>query len=221
MAALQSPPGADTTVATQTSRPAHGLIHAPGMDVIRRAMAFFIPLAVLATLGCGLIGLEVQQSLRSDANDPQFQLAEDAATRLDAGSTPAFVVDRTAAVDVATSLAPFTIVFDSQHKVLAANGRLDGGIPVPPAGMLDAAGSGSPNAITWQPRDGVRIATVTVAWSGGFVLVGRSLTRVEQQESTAELLAGASLPAILVLLALASLVSAWVWPSGRTAGTAS
>jgi hypothetical protein len=189
--------------------------HAPSTDVIRRALAFFIPLAVLATAGCGLVALEIQQGLRSGANDPQFQLADDAATRLNAGSNPALVLDRATPVDLSTSLAPFTIVFDSSHKVLAANARLDGGIPVPPAGMLDAAGSGSPNAVTWQPRDGVRIATVTVTWSGGFVLVGRSLSRVEQQESTAEFLAGAALPATLAVLALASLLSAWLWPIGR------
>jgi hypothetical protein len=44
----------------------------------------------------------------------------------------------------------------------------------------------------WQPREAVRIATVTVAWKGGTVLAGRSLRLVEQRVTTAELIAGAA-----------------------------
>jgi hypothetical protein len=90
---------------------------------------------------------------------------------------------------------------------------LDGGIPVPPHGLLDAAKPGSPSAVTWQPRDGVRIATVTVAWKSGFVLAGRSLDRVEKQEWNAELLAGAAWLCILAALAAASAAAGWLWPS--------
>jgi hypothetical protein len=183
-----------------------------GVDVVRRALAFFLPVAVLATLGCGLIYVEVQQDLRSGANDPQYQMAEDAATKLNSGTSPTFVVNRAAVVDLSRSLATFVIVFDADHKVLNSNAWLDGGIPVPPPGVLDRASSGTPNAVTWQPRDGVRVATVTVAWNGGFVLVGRSLTRVEQQEDTAGLLAGVALPLILLALAFASFLAALLWP---------
>lgn len=179
---------------------------------LKRALAFFLPVAVLATLACGLVYLEVQQDQRSGANDPQYQLAQDAAARLDAGAGPSGVVDTGVAVDPSTSLAPFVIIFDAGHSVLAANATLDGGVPVPPAGVLDAARNGSPNAITWQPRAGVRIATVTVAWLGGFVLAGRSLARVEEQERNAELLAGAAWIFALGALAAASLVAACLWP---------
>jgi hypothetical protein len=96
-----------------------------------RAVAFFLPLAVLATMICGLIYLEVQQDQRSGANDPQFQLAVDAASRLDSGTAPGGVVDARVQVDPSTSLAPFVIVFDSNHSVLAANATLDGGVPAP------------------------------------------------------------------------------------------
>lgn len=163
-------------------------------------------------MSCGLIYAEVQQALRSGANDPQYQMAEDTASRLDAGAKPADLVDTTATVDAATSLAPFTIVFDSSGRVLASDVTLDGGQPVPPRGVLNAAKPGSPNAVTWQPRAGVRIASVTVAWSGGTVLVGRSLARVEEQEWNAELIAGAACLASLVALAGAAVAAAWVWP---------
>ena len=60
--------------------------------VIRRALAFFLPVAVLATLCCGLVYGAVQQDLRMGANDPQLQLAEDAARALDAGAPAATLV---------------------------------------------------------------------------------------------------------------------------------
>jgi hypothetical protein len=183
--------------------------------LIRRAAAIFLPLAVLATLTCGLIYAEVQQDQRSGANDPQFQLAEDAAARLNAGASPGSVVDSGLSVDLAASLAPFVIVFDSGHSVLATDATLEGGRPAPPAGVLDAARTGSPNAVTWQPRGGVRIAAVVVAWQGGTVLVGRSLRRVEEQETNAELTAGAAWLAMLIALAAASVAAAWLWPPGN------
>jgi hypothetical protein len=180
--------------------------------IARRAAAFFVPVAVLATVACGLVYVEVQQELRAGANDPQYQLAEDAAARLDAGTAPASLVDAAQNVDLASSLAPFVIVFDSSHAVIATNATLDGGSPAPPHGVLDAARPGSPSAVTWQPRSGLRLATVTATWKGGFVLAGRSLSRVEQLESNAELIAGAAWLVGLLALAGASLAAAWIWP---------
>ena len=188
-----------------------------GSGIIRRAAAFFLPAAVLATLMCGLVYAEVQQAERGGANDPQYQLAEDAAARLAAGASPASVLlEADRSVDLATSLATFTVVFDASHSVLAADATLDGGRPAPPAGVLDAATPGSPNAVTWQPRGGIRIAAVVVAWPGGTVLVGRSMRRVEQQESTALLIAAAAWLATLAALAVASVAAAGLWPGRST-----
>jgi hypothetical protein len=182
--------------------------------VVRRAVAIFVPLAVLATLTSGLVYVETQQALRSSGNDPQFQMAQDAAARLDAGASPASIAG-TATVDAATSLAPFMTIFDSSDQVLASNATLDGSVPVPPAGVLDSARKGSPNAVTWEPRAGVRIASVTASWSGGTILVGRSLQRVEEQEWNAELIAGAAWLASLVGLVVAAFVAAWMWPASE------
>jgi hypothetical protein len=139
----------------------------------RRAAALFLPVAVLLTVACGLVYVEVQQDLRGGANDPQYQLARDAAARLDAGAAPSSVLDAAPPVDLASSLAPFIIVFDTSYAVLATSATLDDGAPAPPHGVLDAARSGSSSAVTWQPRGGIRLATVTVTWRGGFVLAGR------------------------------------------------
>ena len=174
---------------------------------VRRAAAVFLPLACVATLLCGLLYAVVQQDLRSGANDPQLQLAEDAARALDGGAGPASVVG-SPPVDIAASLAPFLEVFDASGNVLASSARLDGRDPVPPIGVLDHARTSSPNAVTWQPRAGVRIASVTVAWQGGTVLAGRSLREVERREDRLLLLVGAGWAGTMVALVVVSVLTA-------------
>lgn len=145
----------------------------------------WLPFAVVITFAAGVAyGLD-QQNLRSAANDPQIQLAEDAATRLDAGAAPATVVPSSGVpVDIARSLAPFVIVYDAGDTPLASSGRLDGAVPVPPQGV-SASARVAEDRVTWQPRAGVRIAAVVVAFHGGTVLAGRSLRVVEQRADDA------------------------------------
>ena len=180
--------------------------------LVRRALAFLLPLAVLATLCCGLVYAADQQGLRSGANDPQIQMANDAATALDAGAEPSGVVSD-GRIDVGQSLAPFLVVFDTSGKVLATDGQLDGHDPIPPAGVLTRPANNSPVIVTWQPANGVRIAAVVVPWHGGTVLAGRSLAQVKIRENSALLIVIAAWVAMLVALALASLAAAWFWPT--------
>jgi hypothetical protein len=118
-------------------------------------------------------------------------------------------------VDVARSLAPFLVIFDSTGKVLATDGQLDGHDPIPPSGVMASAANNPPDMVTWQPRGGVRIAAVVVSWDGGTVLAGRSLAQVEVRENNALLITLAAWVAMLVALALASLAAAWLWPADR------
>lgn len=46
------------------------------------------------------------------------------------------------------------------------------------------------NRLTWQPREGVRIAAVIVFYQDGFVLAGRSLREVEIREAQVTQFAG-------------------------------
>ena len=182
-------------------------------DLAIRAVILFLPLAVMATALSGLVYLVTQQSLRSGANELPLTLAIDAGTRLDAGTQPESVVASgawagTATVDVAASLSPFIVVFDGGGKVLATNAQLDGGLPTPPLGVLAAATTAVPNRVTWQPRPGVRIATVTARWRGGTVLVGRSLREVERREDLVLQLVGFGWAATMFALAGVSALAA-------------
>jgi hypothetical protein len=172
---------------------------------VRRAAAVWVPLAIATTVMAGLVYGAVQQSLRTGADDPQRQIAEDAAARLSSGARPEDVATGPS-VDLAASLAPFTIVYGADGGVVASTGLLDGRAPTPPEGVLRAAVDGGSNAITWEPQDGVREAIVVFPWSassaGGTVLVGRSLRAVEEREDTLTLMVGAGLVVALVASAV-------------------
>lgn len=132
----------------------------------------------------GLIYATVQQVLRSDANDPQIQMAEDAAAALGAGEqVQSFVPVQK--IDIATSLASFMIVFDASGNPLASSAQLDGQVPTIPSGIFAYVKQNGEDRVTWQPQPGVRIAAVVTRFQGthpGFVLAGRSLREVEARE---------------------------------------
>jgi hypothetical protein len=146
-----------------------------------RAFLYWLPLAFCLTVLAGLVYVAVQQNYRQGANDPQIQMAEDAAAQLEAGQQPGTVVG-SITVDMARSLAPFLIVYDEAGQVVAASVQLDGNVPAIPPGVLDAARQSGENRLTWQPQEGVRDASVVIHFAGshpGFVLAGRSLREVE------------------------------------------
>jgi hypothetical protein len=143
--------------------------------------------------GCALLviifaTIEVtgQQMLRTGANDPQIQFAEDISVALQNGTEPKLIIpDETAQVDMAGSLTTYVLIYDNDGNVMAGNGRVNGGLPTPPKGVFDVARSLGQNRITWQPMPGVRSAIVIKHVPGdhpGFVLVGRSLREVEIRE---------------------------------------
>lgn len=148
------------------------------MQRIKTIFRIWLPFVVVITAFCALGYTSVQQAYRQGANDPQIQMAEDAAAALtNGGSADAVVPANRVSLD--QSLAPFLIVYDAKGTVLASSVTLDGQTPGLPDGVLDSAKQMGEDRITWQPRDGVRIAAVIVPYQNGFVLAGRSLREVE------------------------------------------
>ena len=67
-----------------------------------------------------------------------------------------------------------------------ATGYLNQAIPAPPHGVFDYLRTHHTDTVSWQPQPNVRIAAVMQRVSGpnpGFLLAGRSLRIVEEQES--------------------------------------
>jgi len=145
----------------------------------------WLPPAFLTTALSALVYLAAQQVGRQLANDPQIQLARDAAIALATGRPVESVVP-TPDVNYGRSLAPFLMVLDDAGTVVASSGRLNGRMPEFPAGVLDHARQTGEERVTWQPEPGVRLATVVVRRpdaAGGFVIAGRSLSETEARYS--------------------------------------
>lgn len=153
------------------------------MKIIKKVIRIWLPLALIISALCGLVYLVEQQALRMTANDPQIQLAEDAADALTNGASAESVIpiDK---VNIASSLAPFMIVFDDSGNPVASSALLHDQIPAYPEGVFDHVRKNGEDRVTWQPEPGVRIASVVVAYSGaqnGFVMAGRSLRETEKR----------------------------------------
>jgi hypothetical protein len=133
------------------------------MRLIRYTLKYWLPLAAAISAVCGTIYLAVQQDMRMGLNDPQIQMAEDAAHALESGTSPtALMPVGVPQVDIAQSLAPYMIIFDAQGKPLASGAILHGSVPVPPPGVFDFTRKNQEDRISWQPEPGVRSAVVIV-----------------------------------------------------------
>ncbi|MFI5271121.1 MAG: hypothetical protein ACHQT9_03700 [Candidatus Saccharimonadales bacterium] len=129
----------------------------------------------------GTIYIVVQQVQRNDANYPQIQIAEDTAARLNQGAKPPSLTN--GKVDIKTSLAPFTIIYDKSGNIVSGEGYLDGSVAEAPFGILKNAENHPYHWISWQPEGDVRIAAVTVSANKYYVLSGRNLKEVEKYEN--------------------------------------
>jgi len=181
---------------------------------------------ILTVLG-GSAAIAFQQLLRRGADEPQIQMADEYAAGLASGQRPADVIPAPVVlaltphvgwrggdevrtnqiqlargVDIGRSLQPFAVVYDDSGSPVLSNGFLDQAVPVPPHGIFNYLRSYPIDMFTWQPRLGVRIAAVARRVDGphpGFIIVGRSLTPVEEQE---ELLRRATFIGWFVLVGL-------------------
>ncbi len=172
-----------------------------------RAVALWVPIAVAVTGLAAVVYRAVQQDLRQGANDPQIQMAEDAAARLNAGAAPMAVMP-SEQVDLAGSLQAYVMVFDASSRLVASSATLNGQAPPFPPSVFDAARSRGQDRITWQPAPGVRSAVVVQPWRDGFVVVGRSLRLAEERIDQIFLLTGLVWLLTLGCTAVAALLAA-------------
>ncbi|MBU6388866.1 hypothetical protein KGQ72_03275 [Patescibacteria group bacterium] len=199
--------------------------------LISRAFALWMPFLVAIT-GFFLFAVwAVQQNYRQSLNDPQVQMAEDAAASLAANYLPAAVVPRTnpqsagaPSIEMSTSLAPWITVYDASGTPLESSATLDGAPPQLPQGVFDRGTwkrvyaewgialsvPANETRFSWQPRPGVRQAVVLVQFQAphgtGYVAAGRNTREVENREATlihgAALLFGATSLATLAAIVI-------------------
>lgn len=164
---------------------------------------YWLLTVVIVTGLCGLLYVVAQQGLRHGADDPQIQMAEDIAGKLRTGQQLQSVLT-TDKVDIANSLAPYVILFDTTGKPVASSAQLNGQMPTIPPGVFEYVRQNGEDRFTWQPQAGVRSAVVVTKFTGvnsGFVLAGRSLREVEKREDNTMMLILFSWIALLFITA--------------------
>jgi hypothetical protein len=187
------------------------------MTLLKPTLLRWLPLAFLTTALCALVYLVIQQEGRQLADEPQGQIARDAAAAL-AGGRPVESVVPPVPIDLGQSLAPFVMVLDNAGAVVATSGRLRGQTRVVPAGVLEHVRQSGEERVTWQPEPGVRMATVVVRRAdagAGFVVSGRSLRETEERIERIQTIVG--LAWILTLVGLLVLVGTGEYVVGRPA----
>jgi hypothetical protein len=169
-----------------------------------------LTLGIILTLLGGFATFVVQGMLRRGANQPQTQMAALYSAKIASGTKPDEAIPRNY-VDLERSLEPFAIFYDDRGIPVTATGYLNETIPTPPPGVFQYLHSHATNTITWQPQPNVRIAAVIQRVSGpnpGFILTGRSLRLVEEQEDILrDMVFGGWFLVVLLLIAGAALLS--------------
>ncbi|MDP9049871.1 MAG: hypothetical protein M3O31_03985 [Acidobacteriota bacterium] len=154
-------------------------------QAFRRPIFFHaIVLGLILTLMGGSAAVTMQQMLRRGANHPQIEMGRRLAQAIAAGTKPEDLLPA-GGIDLQTSLEPFAIFYSEKRVPIASTGFLNNAVPVPPGGVFDYAGKYQLDMITWQPQPGVRMASILRRVEGsnpGFILTGRSLLLVEEQE---------------------------------------
>jgi len=173
----------------------------------QNAFLGWLPLVAVISGMCLLVYVSVQQNYRQSLNDPQIQMAEDAAVKLSGNAQPKDVIPLEK-IAIENSLLPWIGVYDGNGDAIVSSGTLEGRISQPPKSIFSDMLAGTASGIqtpslngasnggleertgekrfTWQPDAGVRQALVIVRVqspnSNTFVVAGRNMREVENRE---------------------------------------
>jgi hypothetical protein len=160
----------------------------------------WLALVGVATLVIGASYAMVQQSTRLSADDLPLTTSQVAKQELQSGSSASDVVP-TLKTDLKYDTSVFMIVTDNSKHVLASSAVLNGQTPLPPNGVFSFTSQHGSDHFTWEPRDGVRLATRVTKYGNnpddGFIITGQSLKPYEDRIATYTWLALAAWLAVL------------------------
>lgn len=180
-------------------------------------LAIWIIGVVVATFTLGTVYVVAQRLDRQAADQTGAQLASQVAGELTSGSSA--TIDTMPRVDLAASLAPFVVVYDASGHPVSGNGYLDGRLAEPPAGVITAAASSGSNHVTWQPRPGLRFATVEVRSGNRVVMGAQSLIPTEQRADRLGLLVAFAWLGTMIVIGLVALGFWWLDRGQAARGT--
>ncbi|MCU1416784.1 MAG: hypothetical protein JWP32_958 [Schumannella sp.] len=143
------------------------------MSVIQRIVPWIVG-AVVLTITLASVYVTAQQLDRQGADEQPQRLASQIVLLHDLPEPEAADL-----VDLGGSEALFYVVYDTSGSPLSGRGYLDGDLAQLPDGVIAAAVANGSNRVTWEPRDGLRFATVEVAVGDRVVMAGQSLAPSE------------------------------------------
>lgn len=149
------------------------------MKTIKSIFVSWIVVMFLITFTCLLVYLVAQQSLRLGANELPVQYATDVSIKLADGQDIKSIIpaDKT---DISRSLSTFVMVYDNNRNLVAASGMMGSKEPAYPKGVFDTVDRKGESRVTWQPRTGLRYATVVLKQGNMYIVGARSLKETEK-----------------------------------------
>jgi hypothetical protein len=165
---------------------------------VKRILGWGAAIAI-TTLLFGTVYVVAEQLDRLSANDAPLRLASQVASEIRGGQSA--TLSAQPHVDLSRSLAPFVVVEDAQGQSTAGSGFLDGSLVSLPNPVLQDAAKNGRADVTWQPRGGLRFATVTLRVGDRFVTAGQSLAPSDDRDSSLRLTVVFSWLAAMLILA--------------------
>jgi hypothetical protein len=168
----------------------------------------WVAAAVIVTGLFASLYVVIQQTERQGADDSPARLASQVVSEVtDTGSATGSAGGSSPdVVNIATSDAPFFVVYDAKDRPVAGTGHEDGALPTVPAGVLAEARRNGANHVTWQTSDGRRFATVERRAGDDVVLAAQSLAPTEARIDQLGLLILVAWACVLVVVVLGFLV---------------
>ena len=136
-----------------------------------------LPVALAATVLFLTIYFVMEQNYRSNANDPQIQMAQDEANNLNTTQGTGFSYGQN--VDLSKTLATFNVIYDNNGKLITPT-VANGASATLPSGVASYAKKHGEDIFTWNINN-TRIAAVVEKFDRGYVLVGRSLKEIDKR----------------------------------------
>lgn len=146
---------------------------------IKNSYVLWVVVILLITFTSVTVYIATQQSLRLGANELPATLAHELAIKLEDGSSAEQAIAQDQ-VDLSKSLATFAMIYDQNKNLIATSGIFNGNEPSYPKGVLDYIDEKVESRVTWQPKKGLRFASVAIKYNGGYIVAAHSLFETEK-----------------------------------------
>ena len=146
---------------------------------VKKSIWIWIIIIFIVTFNCLLVYIVAQQTLRLGANELPSQLAMETLIELQNGKSMEEIIPKEK-IDISKSLNAFVLVYDRNKNLVDSSGILDNIKPVYPKGVLEYLDNNNESRVTWQPKAGLRFASLAIKYDNGYIVAAKSLSETEK-----------------------------------------